>query len=166
MAYAVSRPRTSGLRASGTTPAERGGAVRAAEYPYEVVRIGVPHSPADLLNREVGLDQQLVRLRHAPFADPLQNCPPRLAPDDRGEVPRRESHGPWDVLERDRLVVAFLDEAEYPGDEGLVLEPEVPPRRPPQASRAPRAEASGAKGPPLGSRPSSGGVRRRGSRSA
>src|SRR5215218_4936539 len=126
MAYAVSRPRTSGLRASGTTPAERGGAVPAAEHPYEVVRIGVPHSPADLLNREVGLDQQLVRLRHAPFADPLQNCPPRLAPDDRGEVPRRESHGPCDVLERDRLVVAFLDEAEYPGDQGLVLEPKVP----------------------------------------
>src|SRR5829696_1951530 len=103
MAYAVSRPRTSGLRASGTTPAERGGAVPAAEHPYEVVR-----------------------LRHAPFADPLQNCPPRLAPDDRGEVPRRESHGPCDVLERDRLVVAFLDEAEYPSDQRLVLEPEVP----------------------------------------
>src|SRR5215208_8032211 len=139
MACAVWRPGSSGLRASATAPAKWGSAVAAAEHPYEVVRIGVSYPPADLLNREVGLDQQPARLRHAAFGDPLQNRPPRLAPDDRGEVPRRETHGPWDVLERDRLVVAFLDEAEYPGDQGLILEPKVPPRRPPPASRAPRA---------------------------
>src|SRR5215216_1400217 len=126
MACAVSRPGTSGLRASGTAPAKGGGAVPAAEHPYEVVRISVPYPLADLLNWEVGLDQQPARLRHAPFGDPLQNRPPRLTPDDRGEVSRRESHGPCHVLERDRLVVAFLDEAEYPGDQGLILEPEVP----------------------------------------
>src|SRR5215207_822254 len=126
MACAVSRPGTSGLRASGTAPAKWGGAVSAAEHPYEVVRISVPYSPADLLDREVGIDQQPARLRHAPFADPLQNRPPRLAPDDRGEVSRREPHGPCHVLERDPLVVALLDEAEYPRDQGLVLEPQVP----------------------------------------
>src|SRR5215216_599822 len=126
MACAVLRSGTSGLRASSTAPAKWGGAVPAAEHPYEVVRISVPYPPADLLNREVGLDQQPAGLRHAAFADPLQNRAPCLAPNDRGEVSRRETHGPCDVLERDRLVVAFLDEAEYPGDEGLVLEPQVP----------------------------------------
>src|SRR5215212_5226205 len=126
MACAVWRPGSSGLRASATAPAKWGSAVAAAEHPYEVVRIGVSYPPADLLNREVGLNQQPARLRHAAFGDPLQNRPPCLAPNDCGEVPRRETHGPCDVLERDRLVVAFLDEAEYPGDEGLVLEPEVP----------------------------------------
>src|SRR5215203_7538368 len=120
MPCAVWRSGISGLRASSTAPAKWGGAVPAAELPYEVVRISVPYPPADLLNREVGLNQQPARLRHAAFGDPLQNRPPRLAPDDRGEVPRRESHGPCDVPERDRLVVALLDEAEDPGDQRLV----------------------------------------------
>src|SRR5215212_11972749 len=67
MACAVSRQRISGLRASGTAPAKWGGAVPAAEHPYEVVRISGPYPPADLLNREVGLNQQPARLRHAAF---------------------------------------------------------------------------------------------------
>jgi len=53
LACAVSRPGTSGLRASGTAPAKWGGAVPTAEHPYEVVRIGVPYPLADLLNWEM-----------------------------------------------------------------------------------------------------------------
>ena len=53
MACAVSRPGTSGLRASGTAPVKWDGAVPTAEHPYEVVRIGVPYPLADLLNWEM-----------------------------------------------------------------------------------------------------------------
>src|SRR5215217_869884 len=126
MACAVLRSGTSGLRASSTAPAKWGGAVPAAEHPYEVVRISVPYPPADLLNREVGLDQQPAGLRHAAFADPLQNRAPCLTPNDRGEVSRRATQGPCAVPARDRSGVAFVNEAEYPGDEGLALGPQVP----------------------------------------
>jgi hypothetical protein len=71
MACAVSRPRTSRLRASGTAPAKWGGAVLASEEPHEVAGIAVTDPMADLLNREVGLNQEAPRFRHSALGDPL-----------------------------------------------------------------------------------------------
>src|SRR5215207_8734154 len=117
--------RTSGLRATSAAPAKRGGAVGAPEGLHEVTRINVADPPADLLHRQVGLDQETPCLRHAALGDPLLHCPSRLAPYDRGEVAPRQAHRPRHVLERDALVVAILDEAEDLGEQGLVVEPEI-----------------------------------------
>jgi hypothetical protein len=96
--------------------------VGTPEGPHEVARLPVADPPANLLHREVGLDQEAPRLRHAPLGDPLLHRPPRLAPDYRGEVPPRQAHRPRHVPKRDRFVVAILYEAEYLGEQGLVLE--------------------------------------------
>ena len=77
----------------------------------------------DLVEEEVGLDQETTCLCHAAFADPLLHRPPCLTPDNRGEGARRQTHCPRHVLERDALAVALLDEAEDLGEQGLVLEP-------------------------------------------
>jgi hypothetical protein len=55
MACAVLRSGTSGLRASGTAPAKRGGAVGASKEPHKVARISVADAPADLLHRQIRL---------------------------------------------------------------------------------------------------------------
>src|ERR671917_959258 len=120
------KPRTSGLRAACATPAERGGAVDVPEGPHEVARVSVADPPADLLHGEVRSEQEATRLGHAALRDPLQDGPPRLAPDDGGEVPGREAHRPGHIFEGDRLAVTLLDEAEDLREQGLVLEPEVP----------------------------------------
>src|SRR5215216_5457677 len=65
------------------------------------------------------------RLHHTTLGNPLLHCAPRLAPENRGEVARRQAHCPRHVLERDTLAVALLDEAEDLGEQGLVLEPEI-----------------------------------------
>src|SRR5918993_1718978 len=108
MACAVARPRTSGLRASGTAPAKWGGAVGTPEGPNEVARVPVADPSADLLYCQVSLDQETTRFHHAALGNPLLHRPPRLAPDDRGEVAPREAHRPRHVPQRDALAVALL----------------------------------------------------------
>src|SRR5918995_4255466 len=125
MACAVARRRTSGLRASGTAPAKWGGAVGASKGSYEVARVAVADPPADLLHCQVSLDQETTRLCHAALSDPLLHRPPRLTPDDRGEVAPREAHRTRHVPQRDALTVAILYEAEDLGEQGLVVEPEI-----------------------------------------
>lgn len=66
------------LRLAGASPTERGRAVGAPEVPGEVARVAVADPAADLLYREVGLDEQLARLGHAPLGDPLEDRPPVL----------------------------------------------------------------------------------------
>src|ERR687898_579306 len=126
MACAVARRRTSGLRASGTAPAKWGGAVGASKGSYEVARVAVADPPTDLLHCQVSLDQETTRLRHAALGDPLLHRPPRLTPDDRGEVAPRQAHRPRHVLERDGLAVVLLYKAEDLGEQGLIVEPEIP----------------------------------------
>src|ERR687897_1258229 len=123
MACAVSHPRTSGLRASGTAPAEWGGAVGASKGPHEVARVAVADPPTHLLHCQVSLDQETTRLRHAALGDPLLHRPPRLTPDDRGEVAPRQAHRPRHILERDGLAVAIFYEAEDLSEQWLVVEP-------------------------------------------
>src|SRR5918995_6065366 len=125
MACAVTRPRTSGLRASGTAPAKWGGAVGASEGPHEVARVAVAEPSPYLLHCQVSLDQETTRLCHAALGDPLLHRPPRLTPDDRGEVAPRQAYSPRYVPERDALVVALLDKAEDLGEQGLIVEPEI-----------------------------------------
>ena len=60
------------------------------------------------------------------LGDPLHHRPPGLAPDDGGEVARREADGPRRVLEREAVAVAFLDGAEDLLEQGLGVQPEVP----------------------------------------
>src|SRR5215204_3771613 len=117
--------RNSGLWAASAAPAKRGGTVGAPEGPHKVARLPVANPPANLLYREVGLDQEAPRLCHAPLGDPLLHRSPRLAPEDRGEVTSRQAHRPCHVPERDGFMVAILDEAEDLGEQGLVLEPEI-----------------------------------------
>src|SRR5918995_3143165 len=98
--------RTSGLRPSGAAPAKWRRTVGAPKGPHEVARVAVADLPADLLNRQVGLDQETTRLHHAALGNPLLHRPPRLTPYDRGEVARRQAYRPRHVLERDALAVA------------------------------------------------------------
>src|SRR5215207_9584294 len=113
------------LRAAGAAPGKRGDAVGATEVPDEVGGVRVAYPPAHLLHRQVGLDQQLARLGHAALGDPVLHGATRLAPDDRGQVPRRQAYHPRHVLERDPPAVVFLYEAEDLGEERFVPEPEV-----------------------------------------
>jgi hypothetical protein len=96
--------------------------VGTPEGPHEVAGLPVANPPANLLHRELGLDQEAPRLRHAPLGDPLLHCASRLAPNYRREVASRQAHRPCYVPERDGLVVAIRYEAEDLGEQGLVLE--------------------------------------------
>jgi hypothetical protein len=80
--------------------------VGAPKGPHEVARVAVSNPPANLLHRQVGLDQQTPFLRHAALGDPLPDRPPRLMPYDRGEVALRQAYRSRHVLERDPLAVA------------------------------------------------------------
>jgi hypothetical protein len=99
--------------------------VGASKGPHEVARVAVADPPADLLHCQVSLDQETTRLCHAALGDPLLHCPPRLTPDDRGEVAPRQAHRPRHVPERDALVVAILEKAEDLGEQGLIVESEI-----------------------------------------
>jgi hypothetical protein len=86
---------------------------------------------------------------HAAPGDPLRHRPPDLAPDDGGEVARRET-----------LAVAILDEVEDPGEQGLLVEPEVSHHRGGQPRDADEQQAaSGARAPPPGTRRAARGAR-------
>jgi hypothetical protein len=85
----------------------------------------VPDLLADLLNGQVGLDQEASCLGHAALEDPLLHGAAGLAPDRGREVGRRQVHRRGYVPERDALVVAGLDEFEDVGEQGLRLEPGV-----------------------------------------
>src|SRR5829696_9200596 len=125
MVCAVSRSRTSGLRAPGTAPAKWGGAVGASKEPHKVARISVADAPADLLHRQIRLYEQPACLRHTALGDPLLHRTSRLASNNRGEVTRRQAHSPRHILERDAFAVALLDKSEDLGEQGFIVKPEL-----------------------------------------
>ena len=63
----------------------------APEGSHEVAHVALADPSADLLNRQVGLDQEAPRLHHATLADPLLHRPSHLTADNRGEVTRRQA---------------------------------------------------------------------------
>jgi hypothetical protein len=92
------RLRTAVLRPAGAAPAKWGGAAGASKGPHEIAWVAVADPPANLLHCQVSFDQETTRLCHAALGEPLQNRPPRLTPDDRGEVAPRQAHRPRHAL--------------------------------------------------------------------
>ena len=63
----------------------------APEGSHEVAHVPLADPTADLLNRQVGLDQEAPRLHHETLDNPLLHRAARLTPDERGEVARRQA---------------------------------------------------------------------------
>ena len=91
----------------------------------EVPGVGLSDTAGDLVDRQVGLGEQLPSVDHAPFGDPVHDGAAGAPPHQGGQVTGRHPDALGHVAEGQRFGEPLLDHVEHLGQQGLVAAPQV-----------------------------------------